>query len=885
MEYAINTRILIIEDNPGDFVLIKNYLYEEFLHPAIEQAQTFAETKLKLKNNNHFDIILLDLSLPDSTGKLLVNEMVELAGSAPIIVLTGYADKDFGIKTLALGISDYLLKDDLNAIQLYKSIAYSIERRRINNELKESESKYRHLFDLSPIPMWVYDVETLAFLNVNEAAIEHYGFSKEEFLSMTVDDIRPPEEVAKMEEVITSTANVKKSIYRHLKKNGELIDVEIQSNEMFFYDKNACLVLSNDISSSVYQKNILAFEKEVYELNSTPGISFQEVLNKLIHRIEQIMPQSFCSMLQKNEDDTLQNFSGGTMPKDYQAAINGLPIGPSAGSCGTAMYTGQNTIVTDIDNDPLWQNYRLFIQPFGFKACWSVPIKKTDGKVIGSVATYFKTTKFPLPYHINLLERAASLVGILIENKDAAEDITKSNERYNIVAKATSDIVWDWEIATDIIIWNKGLKEIMGYNELHDTTSGEWWNQKIHPEDRKRVTDNINWHIQNKVVKWQDEYRFMAADGNYRDITDSGFLLWDKSNIASKMIGAMQDITKQKEEQHQLKLLESVITNTSDSVMITEAEPLGEPGPRILYVNEAFTKMTGYTSAEVIGKTPRILQGAKSDKKELQQFSEKLRRWETSKITVINYKKNGEEFWNNISVSPVADEKGWFTHLIAIQRDVTSTLKKDQEVTKAIINAQEHERSQIGGELHDNVNQILAGVLLNLGMTKVKPPSEQNEWIDNSVANIHMAINEIRKLSHRLAPVSVDDNSLKETFEALLKSININKQFQIKFTIKEVDEIQIIGDIQLNLYRILQEQLNNILKYSKANSIEVSLLLVDNSIQLRIYDNGVGFDTKVNRKGIGLNNIKKRAELFSGNFYVKSSPGNGCEINVEIPLQ
>ncbi|MBC7511772.1 MAG: sensor histidine kinase, partial [Ferruginibacter sp.] len=81
------------------------------------------------------------------------------------------------------------------------------------------------------------------------------------------------------------------------------------------------------------------------------------------------------------------------------------------------------------------------------------------------------------------------------------------------------------------------------------------------------------------------------------------------------------------------------------------------------------------------------------------------------------------------------------------------------------------------------------------------------------------------------------------------------------------------------------EQLNNILKYSKANSIEVSLLLVDNSIQLKIYDNGVGFDTKVNRKGIGLNNIKKRAELFSGNFYVKSSPGNGCEINVEIPLQ
>ncbi len=881
---VITRRILIVEDNPGDFLLIQDYLGEEFSEPVIEHAQTFAGAKLKLKTNTHFDTILLDLTLPDATGELLVNEMVQLAGSTPIIVLTGYADKDFGIKTLALGISDYLLKDDLNATQLYKSIAYSIERRRINNELKQSELKYRNLFDLSPIPMWVYDLKTLAFLNVNDAAIDHYGYSKEEFLIMTVNDIRPPEEVAKMEEVITSIANSKKSIYRHLKKNGELIDVEIQSNEIYFNDKNACLVLSNDISAGVYQKNILVFEKEVYELNAIPGMSFQEVLNKLINRIEQVMPASFCTMLQKNEDNTLRNMAGGSMPKDYLKLIDGLLIGSSAGSCGTAMYTGQNIIVSNIDTDPLWQNYRSFIQPFGFKACWSVPIKKTDGKIIGSLAAYFKMIRSPLPYHINLLERAASLVGILIENRAAAEDITKSNERYNIVAKATSDVVWDWELTSDKIIWNKGLKEILGYTELNDTTYGNWWSQKVHPDDRKRVIENINLHIKNKIIKWQDEYRFMSAEGTYRYVADSGFLILDTNHIAVRMIGAMQDVTKQKEEEHQLKLLESVITNTTDSVMITEAEPFDGLGPAIIYVNKAFTKMTGYTATEVIGKTPRILQGPKSDKKELKRFSESIRNWKPCEITIVNYKKNGEEFWNNMSVSPVANEKGWFTHWISIERDVTDSLKKDQEITKAIINAQEKERSQIGGELHDNVNQILAGVLLNLGMTKGKPIAEQNEWIDKSSEYVYMAISEIRKLSHRLAPVSFDDNSLKETFEALLKNININHQYQIKFSIKDVDQIQIIGDIQLNLYRILQEQLNNIIKYSKAGIIEVSLLLVENAIQLRIYDNGVGFDTKNSRKGIGLNNIKKRAELFSGNFNVKSSPGNGCEINVEIPL-
>ncbi|WP_394767120.1 PAS domain S-box protein [Ferruginibacter sp.] len=888
MEYFTSQHILIVEDNPGDFMLIQDYLCEEFATPVIEHAKTFGAAKIKLDVPVHFDAILLDLSLPDANGKLLVTEMVRLAGTIPVIVLTGYADKDFGIKTLALGIADYLLKDELNAAQLHKSIAYSVERRRINNELKDSEKKYHNLFDLSPIPMWVYGQETLKFLNVNKAAIEHYGYSKEAFLSMTVNDIKPSEEVARMEEVITHIENSKnlKSIYRHLKKNGELIDVEIQSSEIYFNDNKACLVLSNDITANVYQKNILAFEKEVYESNAT-GIPFLEVLNKLIENIEQIVPTSFCSMLQLTENNTIVTLAGGSMPPAYLKAINGMSIGPSAGSCGTAIYTGKNIIVSDVNTDPLWADYRTVIQTFGFKACWSVPIKKSNGKIIGTLAAYFKNIKHPQPYHINLLERAASLVGILIENKDAAEDITKSNERYNVVAKATSDIIWDWNIKTGQIFWNKGLGAVLGYHELNDITDTQWKSQKIHPDDAERVVESMRLHVKNKIVKWQDEYRFLCGDGLYRYVFDSGFLLLDKDNTAFRMIGAMQDVTKKKEEEHQLKLLESVITNTNDTVVITQAATSGNDdilSAKIVYVNEAFTKMTGYTADDVIGKTPAMLQGIKSDKKEIKRFAEAIKRWEPVEMTIINYKKNGDEFWNNFSVNPVANEKGWYTHWIAIARDVTENIRRDQEITKAIMNAQEQERSQIGAELHDNVNQILAGVLLNLGMTKVKPISEQKEWVDTSMSNIHLAISEIRKLSHRLSPVSVDDNSLKETFTSLLKSINVNNQYKIKFIIKEVDELEIIGDIQLNLYRILQEQLNNIMKYAKATVIEVSLRLQSNAIQLRIYDNGIGFDTKHSKNGIGLSNIKKRSQLFSGNFFLNSSPGNGCEIIVEIPL-
>ena len=108
--------------------------------------------------------------------------------------------------------------------------------------------------------------------------------------------------------------------------------------------------------------------------------------------------------------------------------------------------------------------------------------------------------------------------------------------------------------------------------------------------------------------------------------------------------------------------MESVITNTTDSVLITEAEPFDEPGNKIVYVNKAFTKMTGYNLEEVIGKTPRMLQGPETDKNEMQRLGEAIRKLQPFEATVINYKKNGETFWNNFTLNPVTNEKNFYIH-------------------------------------------------------------------------------------------------------------------------------------------------------------------------------------------------------------------------------
>ena len=224
--------------------------------------------------------------------------------------------------------------------------------------------------------------------------------------------------------------------------------------------------------------------------------------------------------------------------------------------------------------------------------------------------------------------------------------------------------------------------------------------------------------------------------------------------------------------------------------------------------------------------------------------------------------------------------------MLGAMQDITYQIEEEIRTAKAIIDAQEQERRFIGEELHDNINQILAGTLLTLGMAKVKQADtrQQIEFIESAMGYITDAINETRKLSHHLAPAIFEDNSLKDLFENLLLNLNLDNRFIIRLNFDELKQIAIPENIQINLYRILQEQAKNILKYSEASTIEITVKITNSVVSLKIFDNGKGFDTKTAKRGIGLSNIKKRADSLSGKFILNSAPGKGCEIIVEIPL-
>lgn len=904
--------VLVFEENIGDYALIRDYLSEGFTSPAISHAKTFASIKNLIGTHTETDIIVLDLSTIRTDSKM-VREIHALTEHFPVIILVDHANKEFGFKSLSYGVSDYLIKEELTPSQLHKSITYSIERGKNLRKLRESEENYKNLFQSSPVPKWIYDKTTLHFLNVNDAAVRLYGYSKAEFLDMTIMEIPPEGEIGSIKAAlrkIDKKTGYLKGTFRHAKKNGEIIDVQIESNEIVFDGKKARLGLSIDITDRLRseralksQETILAFEKEIYELNANPKVTFDFVINKLLSNIEKLIPDSACAIFSLTDEHTLKHLGSGTIEPGYIRDIDGIKIGPNVGSCGTAMHLGKSVIVEDIDNDPLWASYANIIKPYGYKACWSVPVKKRTGKVIACFGVYFKEKRLPKPEEINLVERATNLVGVLIENRNAVAETESAKERYDIVAKATSDTIWDWKIQEDNFLWNKGIQGVFGYKKEDVGKTSKWWFDRIHPEDSIKMSVKLYSFLEQKTEKWQDEYRFACADGTYKYVFDRGFLVKDANGKAIRMIGAMQDITKQKEEEQRLKLLETVITQTKDSVIITETEKSSNSIPKIVFVNPAFSQMTGYKSTDVVGKSPAIFMGKKSVAGEIAKLSFALKHKKEFKFETLNNRKNGEEYWVNFSMIPITNKEGDHSHWISIQRDITEEKKQEKEKEQLIRELTQNNKDlkQFSYITSHNLRAPLSNLtgLLNL-MDDIPVENPELKEILNGFSKSTHLLNET--INDLVKVIIIKDNPSIQKEEVLIQDVFENVFNQLSFLISlhkpiikiELAKVSILNINKAYLESILLNLLTNAIKYRATNrqlKIFVSSKEVGNNITMIFKDNGIGIDMERNAdkifglyqrfhnypdsKGLGLYLVKSQVETMGGNITVQSEVNKG----------
>jgi signal transduction histidine kinase len=217
--------------------------------------------------------------------------------------------------------------------------------------------------------------------------------------------------------------------------------------------------------------------------------------------------------------------------------------------------------------------------------------------------------------------------------------------------------------------------------------------------------------------------------------------------------------------------------------------------------------------------------------------------------------------------------------------DITAQAEEEKRLNKAVTDAQENQRQQISMELHDNVKQMMAASLLNIDFLKmlIKDDETTVPIISNVKNYMREAMEELRRIAHQLAP-SVDETiSLEEKFRTVVASMNVSGTVTVNYHFEKFEEA-IKTDVQLAMYRILQEQFSNILKYANASRVEITVERHNGEIYMAIQDNGEGFDTGLKKHGLGLENIKRRVQVFNGNFRISSAPGKGCRLDVEIPV-
>lgn len=308
---------------------------------------------------------------------------------------------------------------------------------------------------------------------------------------------------------------------------------------------------------------------------------------------------------------------------------------------------------------------------------------------------------------------------------------------------------------------------------------------------------------------------------------------------------------------------------------------------KIIQANDKALKQYGYSENELIDMPFCKLFANENEMKKFKKYLS---------IENNNFQfSDAKEFKQKNAMSKIIDveiivneiqleeEKKYFSIII---NDITDKKQFEDKLTKAIINTQEEERFDIGSELHENVCQILAATKINLGMIKDEVNGEAAEWLTQSQGYIDMVNKEIRNISHRLAPAFYENINLEEACSTLIKTFNPEDKYKVNFLFdNRIKELGLNRELQLNLYRILQEQLKNIIQYAKATTIDLEILIDDDDMLImNLKDNGVGFDLNKSMKGIGLANIKRRAMLFKGDFTLESSPNNGCQVSIEIPI-
>ncbi len=657
-------------------------------------------------------------------------------------------------------------------------------------------------------------------------------------------------------------------------------------------------------------------ERRVLELVAR-GASVKQVLDALTAAVERMAPNCFCSVLLLDEDGLhLREGSGGGLPRGYMEKVDGLPIGPDVGSCGSAAFRNQTIIVQDIATDFRWAAAKGLPLAFGLHACWSVPIRDSKGGVLGTFAMYHQKPASPHPRDLAVVEAGAHLAGNAIERLTAERKLKENAQRLRVAEEAAGFGVWEMDVATDMLTLSEGAATLSGLSGALRVPAEEM-RKLIHADDRGDAAEATRASVENATSQLV-EFRVMLPDGSHRWCRSKARVEITAGKV-TRIIGAIIDITREKamleqlrESAERMKLAEGAANfgiwevdlqrqtmTLSEGMLPLNGFPEGSP---LRYSLEEWTQLVNREAGE---QAKAAGEKAMADRKPYQietkmVFADGAVRW---------HRIHGRtEFSGDMPVRVTGA-----TMDITREKEILLSLEEARAKAEAAAQAKSDFLANMSHEIRTPMNGVIGmtGLLLDTSLTEEQ--RDYAETVRTSGESLLTIINDILDFSKieagklEIESFPFDLRLLLEEVAEMLATGAEAKGLDLMVHYPAVLPSHFSGDGD-RIRQVVTNLVGNAVKFTPQGHVLISAECVQldgehAQIRVSVSDTGIGIapekvgllfekfsqaDTSTTRKyggtGLGLAISRKLVELMGGSIYVESRPEEGSRFWFELNL-
>lgn len=600
--------------------------------------------------------------------------------------------------------------------------------------------------------------------------------------------------------------------------------------------------------------------------------------------------------LQTNKIDVVASYG---ILGDYLQKIN-IDLNDalrSSGPAGIAFMTGKYKISNNIIHDDCMIPWRDDAIRYDYKSVASFPLKVCN-KVVGVYLIYSNEPDFFQEDDIKLLDEMAMDISFALEfmesdthRKQAEEALKESKNRYRRLIEGLTDYQYSVRVENGCAIettQGPACTIVTGYKPEEFVNDPFLWFRMVAPEDHDMVRERLQQILAGKDIP-PLEHRILRKDGEMRWVCDTTILLKDASGKLMSYDGVIKDITDRKMSEKSLQDSERKYRIVADNTFNWEFWL--DPNNKFIYCSPSCFRVSGYTAEEFIENYELKIKIVHPDYQSI--FCEHLNRISEDKTAIsLQYKiihKDGNERWIEHVCQPVFDLEGNYLGRRGSNCDITEKKETDRKILNAIISTEESERNKFSQELHDGLGPMLSTVKLYFEwLSETSGIEKQKSITETGLQNIDDAIQTVKEISNNLSPRILINMGLIPALKHLIHQINETKKLSIEFIFDH--ESRGNQQIEITLYRIISELLNNTIKYAHANRVIINLSHNDlsNHLFLTYSDNGDGFNfNKVieNKKGMGINNMMQRISTLNGFINFDTEEGKSLTVKIDLPLQ